>query len=107
MYNLHKLDLKASIALLCAACPRVEVAAGTCGPFWGRFVGVPGRSHSYSLQPSQRLYKPSIVYEKSLSASRVDFVFYTLTKTGQVSTFLKKDPIHSGQTKDSRADCGM
>lgn len=86
-----------SIALLCAACPRWRWPLAPVVPSGGAWSGVPGSSRFYCLQPSQRLHKPPLLYEKSLSAPRVDFVFYTLTKTGQVSTFLKKDPIHSGQ----------
>lgn len=79
---LEKNDLHCSVQLI-----PLQRWSGCDGPgsqFWGAGWGIPGRSAScLFLQLLGGSGSYSILHDKSVSAHIADFVFYTLTKTGQ------------------------
>lgn len=66
--------------LLCAACPDGVGVEGPGSPVLGAWVRHSWKFCLLFLQPSQWFWKLFDIYDKSLSATRMDFVFNTLTK---------------------------
>lgn len=83
---LEKNDLHCSVQLI--PLRRWIGCEGPGSQFWGAGWGIPGRSAScLFLQLLGGSGSYSILHDKSVSAPIADFVFYTLTKTGQILFF--------------------